>query len=259
MNEQKTVIVLGMHRSGTSVIAGILKALGIEMGKDAWGCNYSNSFGHFEDEEFNRVNIEIVKAAGGDWAHPPSRAEILKAGCNFNHEMEEIINKRETVALWGWKDPQTILTLECWMPYIKNPVFIVVFRNNYDVALSLQERDSLDIESGLRLVVFYQATLNRQLRLHPLIPRFFLTFESILASPLLQAKKLARFLGADFQQKQRNEIKKFVVTSDVIEDERRRYSMEAPREVIRLQKELETMKYELDALRKQALPQTYCL
>ncbi|ABN70622.1 hypothetical protein Smar_1536 [Staphylothermus marinus F1] len=49
MEEERTVVVLGMHRSDTSMIAGILNILGVYMGERLLGASWSNPLGHFED------------------------------------------------------------------------------------------------------------------------------------------------------------------------------------------------------------------
>lgn len=62
-----TVIILGMHRSGTSIIAGVLHTLGVYMGNKFIGAHWSNLLGHFENIEFVRLNDKILKNAGGSW------------------------------------------------------------------------------------------------------------------------------------------------------------------------------------------------
>jgi len=69
----KTVIVLGMHRSGTSMVSGVLNILGVDIGKDLLGNHWSNPLGHFENNDFRNLNTQILKEAGGDWLNPPSR------------------------------------------------------------------------------------------------------------------------------------------------------------------------------------------
>ena len=59
--DYKTVVVLGMHRSGTSMIASILNKLGVSMGKVMLGKTPSNPLGHFEDKDFYNLNRKILK------------------------------------------------------------------------------------------------------------------------------------------------------------------------------------------------------
>ncbi len=249
MNEQKTVIVLGMHRGGTSVTAGILQALGVEMGEDAWGCNYSNPFGHFEDQDFNKFNIELLRIAGGDWAHPPSREKILSAGETLDEAGRAIVEKRKHIRYWGWKDPQTALTLEYWMPFLNRPYFVIVFRNLYDIALSLQERDGFDVQASIHLALLYYTAIDRQVHCFKSVPKICLAYEDILVNPNLQAKRVADFLEIDYSQATETVIKKFVVSGTTIAEERKRYSMESPKEVLRLRAELNAVKAEYESLR----------
>jgi len=76
--ESKTVVVLGMHRNGTSMTSGILSKLGIDMGRELIGKKVSNPLGHFEDKDFLDLNIKILKeAGGGSWDSTPAREDIL--------------------------------------------------------------------------------------------------------------------------------------------------------------------------------------
>ena len=57
MNKEiKTVVVLGMHRSGTSMTSAILEKLGINMGDETLGPLETNPIGHFEDRMFLELN-----------------------------------------------------------------------------------------------------------------------------------------------------------------------------------------------------------
>jgi len=61
----KTVVVLGKARSGTSITAGLLNILGVDMGGDRSPTPFT-AHGAYEDLEFNDLNSEILEAAGGD-------------------------------------------------------------------------------------------------------------------------------------------------------------------------------------------------
>ena len=77
---QKDVIILGMHRSGTSMVSGLLTNLGVDLGEDALGPLISNPRGHFEDGDFLGLNNAILAAAGGTWDDPPAAPAILETG-----------------------------------------------------------------------------------------------------------------------------------------------------------------------------------
>ena len=87
MKNQKTIVILGMHRSGTSMLAGILEKLGISMGKSTIEKSINNPFGYFEDYEFLDLNQRILKDASGSWKNPPLRDHILLTKEKYEKEV----------------------------------------------------------------------------------------------------------------------------------------------------------------------------
>ena len=69
----KTIVILGMHKSGTSMVAGVLEKLGVNMGKELLGPHWSNPLGHFENVKFVNLDERILKEAKGSWNNPPKR------------------------------------------------------------------------------------------------------------------------------------------------------------------------------------------
>ena len=162
----KTVIVLGMHRSATSMVARALHTCKeVDMGDYLLGSMSSNPKGHFEDRLFLSLNSDILHAAGGDWDDPPSCEKIAQQADQFSKRIKTAIRgsmkraEEKGYPAWGWKDPRTILTIDLYMPYLDNPQFIITLRNPHDIAKSLQERDGFSIERGLNLAKEYQYRL----------------------------------------------------------------------------------------------------
>lgn len=73
----RTVVVLGLARSGTSVVTGMLQILGVEMGPSIE--DEANHRGSREDIDFARLHKEIFDPTGSErqYWNPPSREEIL--------------------------------------------------------------------------------------------------------------------------------------------------------------------------------------
>lgn len=152
----KTFIVLGMHRSATSLTA---KALSNEIDM---GAEYEpmpdQPYGNWEDKEFIELNDEILAMCGGSWCDPPPREKILKT--DLVHAAGELVKSRnEKGVLWGWKDPRTTLTIELYEPYLVNPHYICNFRDPLEVAKSLQKRNGFSIEKGIELAGIYNQRL----------------------------------------------------------------------------------------------------
>ncbi len=86
IKQQKTIIVLGMHKSGTSLVAGALKKAGVNMGDNLLGRHWSNPLGHFEDMDFFRLNRKILREVGGGWDNPPSLDKVLSLKEKFHQD-----------------------------------------------------------------------------------------------------------------------------------------------------------------------------
>src|SRR5204863_8225571 len=76
------VCIAGMHRSGTSMVAQLLKLSGLYLGQetDMWGATPDNPEGHWEHVRLSRINEEMLNILGGGWDCPPDLPE------RFNEE-----------------------------------------------------------------------------------------------------------------------------------------------------------------------------
>lgn len=135
-----SVVVLGMHRSGTSLVAGILHAMGVKMGEvfrlpDEW-----NSRGYFEDLDWRAVNKWILNTAGGTWYIPPCARDVLRHGERIGAAVDWLVREKSGCPLWGFKDPRTCLTLEAIHPRLPNPCYVYVKRHIDSIVNSLKRR-----------------------------------------------------------------------------------------------------------------------
>ena len=161
----KCFIVLGMHRSATSLVSKGLSKSDINMGSSMLQADASNLFGHWEDTDFLNLNKSIISDAGGDWDNPPPENKIIEVGKNYKEEIKRLIASKKK-PLWGWKDPRTTLTIRLFMPYLENPHWITCFRQPEQVAESLLIRNNFPISKGLALCKEYNQRLLRFLIYH---------------------------------------------------------------------------------------------
>ncbi|MEA3378525.1 MAG: sulfotransferase [Nanoarchaeota archaeon] len=162
----RTVIILGMHRSATSMIARTLHKSGeVFMGEKKLLQGKGNKAGHFEDLSFLKLNEEILEAAGGSWENPPDYSEIMALKNEFKEKIKNAICIASSFAKdlgfksWGFKDPRSILTIDLYMPFLPNPQFIITHRNSKDIAKSLNKRSGMPIKEGVALSKIYNIRL----------------------------------------------------------------------------------------------------
>lgn len=134
-----------MHRSGTSLITGLLKQMGMHIGRDVQRDN--------EAIFFVNINDWILRERSGSWDRPEileninneiiekSREEVRRriSSKDFKHyydgEKENLSN-----LVWGWKDPRNSLNFELWNDLFPNAIYVHIYRNPIDVANSLRTR-----------------------------------------------------------------------------------------------------------------------
>lgn len=158
MNKQ--VVVLGMHRSGTSTVAMILKELGINMGDRLLGTNSGNPFGHGEDEDFLDLNEMLIKDAKGSWDFPPKQDKLKSSFESHKDQIKELIDGKNVRTLWGWKEPRTTLLASYYHDMLENVYYIYVDRDALEVAKSLKKRGRMPIKKGLKLTQWYKNEYN---------------------------------------------------------------------------------------------------
>lgn len=195
---RKTLVVLGMHRSGTSLVAGIIEKFGCYMGSRLFNDLRSNPMGHFEDLDFMDLNVEILEKAGGDWASPPAECEVLKLESTFSARINERIKANNSCHnLWGWKDPRNSLTVKLFASRLTNPFYVYCTRDEMAVAESLRKRNGFSITKGIALKEEYDKRIRAFLNTVDSDRIFHVTYERIQADPEGFVREFAMFLQVD--------------------------------------------------------------
>jgi len=132
--EQKTYIVLGCHRSGTSFIGQALKDAGVDIKGGA---------GRREDVRFVYLNRDIIREAGSTWQRPPTREKIAEATKKFEERARTLLREaKNNKKAWAWKDPQQPLTAEAlvpiWLEELEDVYLVCVFRRPKNTGKSLK-------------------------------------------------------------------------------------------------------------------------
>lgn len=202
------VIILGMHRSGTSMLSSIVHTLGINMGpeNDLKRNNPdSQPHGYWEDQSFVAINRDVIHAAGGHWYKPPGRLRLLSASVEYRDRIEKLIKKRDQSDNWGWKDPRNSLTIECYQFALqpKEDVrYLHIFRNGHDVARSLIRRGEKIGNTQEQAKAFEGLAFEHERRIRDFINRYqpmcyTLSYEDVLRYPKYEVNKLAQYLGVN--------------------------------------------------------------
>ena len=134
----KVLILVGMHRSGTSLTANILEKSGLNLGERTLNAAYDNPKGFFEDEDFLRLHIDIL--GNNKLTHLLEENKNIEVPFYLKQRAIKLIKQRSNLKYWGWKDPRTTLFLDFWNELIPNAKYLIIFRPYDDVVESLIRR-----------------------------------------------------------------------------------------------------------------------
>ena len=198
------IVVLGMHRSGTSAIAASLAALGLWAGKeeDRLGATPENARGYWELRSVVEFNDELLAALGSTW-DAPSIAPVVRLGSSrydeFSQRAKILLHQAFGVSsVLVLKDPRMCRLLDFWIPQFESlglrVRYVLALRDPLECASSIQKRDRLplDLVRWLwvdHLVSAYFQTAGRE--------RLFVSYAALLRHPLEELRRLACFVGVD--------------------------------------------------------------
>ena len=199
MSESKgdVICIIGMHRSGTSMVARLLHQCGLYLGPEdqLLGPSSGNEDGHFEHTGFLTIDYALMRHFNASWSFPPE----LEPGW----EQDAILEQRriEAKALvdtfsgkspWGWKEPRATIFLPFWKSIIPNLRFVICVRSPLEVAKSLAARNKIPIEQG---VFLWNRYLRAAIQDTEGCPRIFTHYENFFTDAVAEANRLASFCG----------------------------------------------------------------
>lgn len=179
---EKPILILGMHRSGTTFLSKKLSEMGVFQG--------SRKESNNESIFFLKLNNWLLRQCNSSWGAPENFLEAIKEDrlrelllSHIGYRINSIDNinyygyKRKFFGLreakWGWKDPRTTFTLPLWRQIYPDAKVLAIRRNGIDVASSLHKRANIWIDQHknmnkaqqLKLKLFGYGDSYRSLRL----------------------------------------------------------------------------------------------
>lgn len=197
------LIVLGMHRSGTSAVAGALSACGYYMGPDLLPAipNYNDS-GFFESHAVIEIHDEFFNSLGVDWRYCyrlPKACFVGEATDRARKKIQKFVEQLGSNQPWCLKDPRMSVLLPLWQSVLAELEVefktVICLRNPSEVAASLTRRDGLTHDHGLLLWFYYQLCAERYSREQQ---RSFINYADLIASPAGAIKQISADLGVEF-------------------------------------------------------------
>lgn len=211
------LVVAGMHRSGTSLVASLAAAAGVDMGERLLRADPANPLGYFEDVSFLSLHQRMLADAtpmddGGhrDWGWTESERLDRQRFSLYREEAQTLVEvHRSTGRRWGWKDPRTTLALDFWDGLVEDARFLFVYRYPWDVADSMQRLGAevflRNPEYAYRIWVFYNRHLLGFLRRHR-ERSLLVSVNALMRRPERFRALLAKQLGLELAEERLRQI-----------------------------------------------------
>lgn len=194
------VLVIGMHRSGTSALAGALEQLGIDFGSRLAPPSDFNQRGYWEHQDIIALHDQLLQDIGSSWdderALPDNwtnRPEAVKTATYLESILRRDFGSSQ---LFGVKDPRISRLMPMWHKVLMRmnvrPHFVIIVRHPHEVAGSLARRDGFEPSKSYLLWLRY--TLEAEVATRGQ-SRAFVSFEALLGNPVDEIRHLQKQLG----------------------------------------------------------------
>jgi len=182
------VFILGMHRSGTSALTGMLAKAGFAVPSDLMPATNSNPKGYWESVGIMRVNEDFLAGMESHWTSslqlPAGWSQSINSRIWRASLLNIIYNSFGGAELPVIKDPRfcTLVTgLEPWLESgLIESIILMPIRHPLEVANSLREAERIDLNKALRLWIKSVFTTEEATRGYK---RKFIIFDDLIQKP----------------------------------------------------------------------------
>lgn len=183
---KKALVVLGMHRSGTSALTRVLSLCGASLPKRLIPPKANdNEAGFWEPSQIGKIHDQLLASSGSFW-HDFSPFPIAWYSSTVAQEFKEqiILALQEDFAdssLFVIKDPRVCRIVPFWLDLLEEfdakPSFLIPIRHPLEVAASLKKRDGFGLAKSLLLWLQHFLAAEKDTRN---LPRSFSSYDKLL-------------------------------------------------------------------------------
>jgi hypothetical protein len=202
----RILMVLGMHRSGTSLAARMLSMMGVRLGEDlATAPAADNKFGYWEHRGITKTQDLLLAELARTWYKPRGllplprgwlASEPARAAAGHLKTLVATELAGANGALWGFKDPRTVRLLPMLRDILEacnaEPIYVLCVRRPGSVVRSLVGRNKISPEHARYLWV--QHNLDAFREVGPEIAAI-LDYDCWFERPDRNLRRLLRALG----------------------------------------------------------------
>jgi hypothetical protein len=196
---RQAILVLGMHRSGTSALTRALSLLGAALPKHVARATPSNEAGHWEPERLVHLHDEMLGEAGDRWDNWRAFDPSALGAARFAHYKAEIAHiiaaEYDEAPLILIKDPRICRFVPLYQDVLGSlgiePRLVLVHRNPLAVMKSLQARDGMT--PGFAALVWLRHVLDVELATRDKT-RVVVSYENLLDHPAEVLRRIGEAL-----------------------------------------------------------------
>ena len=200
---RKVILILGMHRSGTSAMTGAMVQLGVVAPLTLMPASNGNERGYWESFRIATLHDELLAATGSswhDWRAFDKTWHSSAAGDAFRTRAKSLLDEEFGGAeLFAFKDPRLCRLLPFWVTALEEmqiaPLVVIPIRSPLEVAQSLAKRDGFSLEKGLLLWLRHVLDAERESRQ---FPRAVVSMDDLLEDWRGAIIKISGLLGIEW-------------------------------------------------------------
>ncbi|PHR53887.1 MAG: hypothetical protein COA47_16410 [Robiginitomaculum sp.] len=195
MPATRPILILGMHRSGTSCLAGSLEEAGLYLGEVNTKAGF-NAKGNRENRTIMELHDQVLERVGASWDRPPVHDPVWTSG--ETSQFKQAIADFGADRVWGLKDPRSLFMLKNWQDLV-GPRFIGTFRHPLAVAGSLMHRANIWKKpmDETQAFAMWQSYNQRMLQQHETHAFDIIRFDIPATEYLAKLKMAGEYLGLE--------------------------------------------------------------
>jgi GT2 family glycosyltransferase len=148
---KQALLVIGMHRSGTSALTRVINLHGVALGSELPGAAFDNEAGFWENPRVVKLHERLLADIGSSWDDPRELREgwlDATSTAPYIDELATLITREfGDTEIWAVKDPRLCRLLPLWLKVLTQlriePKLIFAMRHPGEVAGSLMQRNGL--------------------------------------------------------------------------------------------------------------------
>jgi GT2 family glycosyltransferase/glycosyltransferase involved in cell wall biosynthesis len=200
----RVIVVVGMHRGGTSATTLALRALGVELGDDLLAADPDqNPIGFFEDNPLLEVSEQVLQVLDMKWdtprVIPPQAWNNPVLGALAVKASASIRDRFDEFPVWGFKNPRTARLLPFWKTVFqrceREASYVIALRNPISIATSLRRRNQIAPARAHLLWLLHMAEAVVHTRGES---RVVVDYDELLLDPRTEFRRIAGALSLPF-------------------------------------------------------------